>query len=110
MILNLIGNAIKHTPPAGNVRLSLTRSQERYLVEISDTGPGIPAESQPHIFERFYRADKARSRADTANGGAGLGLAIARWIAEAHKGSLYLARSDRNGSAFVATLPAPARK
>ena len=110
MILNLVGNAIKHTPPEGSVRLSLTRSREKYLVEISDTGPGIPAESQPHIFERFYRADKARSRSESANSGAGLGLAIARWIAEAHKGSLHLARSDRNGSTFVATLPAPARK
>jgi signal transduction histidine kinase len=90
--------------------LSLTRNREKYLVEISDTGPGIPAESQPHIFERFYRADKARSRPQAANTGAGLGLAIARWIAEAHKGSLHLARSDQNGSTFVATLPAPARK
>jgi two-component system OmpR family sensor kinase len=111
MMLNLLGNAIKHTPPAGKVRLSLRARDEKYLVEISDTGHGIPAEAQPHIFERFYRADKARSRYETANGGgAGLGLAIARWIAESHKGSLDLARSDQNGSTFVITLPASAPK
>jgi signal transduction histidine kinase len=75
-------------------------------VAVADTGPGIPAEAQPHIFERFYRVDKSRSRGTEANGsGAGLGLSIARWIAEAHGGHLDLHSSDHRGSVFVATLP-----
>src|SRR6185436_13138843 len=78
MILNLLDNAIKHTPPGGVIRIRLKRQEAKYLITIADTGTGIPAEAQPHIFERFYRADKARARAETDNGsGAGLGLAIA---------------------------------
>ena len=108
MLLNLLDNAIKHTPPDGSIRSNLTRERERYFIAISDTGQGIPVDAQSHVFERFYRADKARSRSEVANGGgAGLGLAISRWIAEAHKGNLELARSDRNGTTFVATLPVP---
>ncbi len=108
MILNLLGNAIKYTLPGGGVRLSAILARQEYLITISDTGPGIPSEARPHIFERFYRIDKARSRSDTASGaGAGLGLAISRWIAEAHGGSLELTRSGDDGSTFVATLPAP---
>ncbi|HXG68451.1 MAG TPA: ATP-binding protein, partial [Blastocatellia bacterium] len=112
MILNLLDNAIKNTPPGGAVRASLTRQQEKCLITITDSGPGIPVEARPHIFERFYRADKARSRSEAANGGggAGLGLAIARWIAEAHKGNLELASSGPDGSTFIAAIPAPARK
>ena len=107
MLLNLLDNAIKHTPPDGLIRLHLTREREKYFIAISDTGQGIPADAQPHVFERFYRADKAHSRSEVANGGgAGLGLAISRWIAEAHKGNLELARSDRNSTTFVAMLPA----
>ena len=110
MILNLLGNAIKHTPPGGGVRLSAILARGKYLVSISDTGPGIPFEAQPHIFERFYRIDKARSRSETSSGaGAGLGLAISRWIAEAHGGSLELTRSGDDGSTFVVTLPAPSQ-
>ncbi|HWP43555.1 MAG TPA: ATP-binding protein, partial [Blastocatellia bacterium] len=106
MILNLLDNAIKYTPPGGAVRLSLTRRQQEHVIEVSDTGAGIPAEAQPFIFERFYREEKARSRSEKANGsGAGLGLAIARWIAEAHAGRLELARSDKSGSTFRVTLP-----
>jgi heavy metal sensor kinase len=106
MILNLLDNAIKHTPQGGEVRLSLARRQRDYLIEVSDTGAGIPAEARPHVFERFYRADKARSRTSrTAGNGAGLGLAIARWVAEAHKGRLELARTGVEGSTFATTLP-----
>lgn len=106
MILNLLDNAIKYTPPKGTVRLSLTRRQQNYCIEVSDTGTGIPEEAQSHIFSRFYRVDKARSRSEGADGaGAGLGLAIALWIAEAHGGSLRLTRSDSGGSTFVAALP-----
>lgn len=112
MFLNLLDNAIKHTPPGGIVRASLARQGGHYVIWVSDTGAGIPLEAQSHIFERFYRADKARSRAEAANGGggAGLGLAIARWVAEAHNGSLELVKSDPTGSTFIASLPVPARK
>lgn len=106
MILNLLDNAVKHTSPGGAVRLSLARSGQSYRIEVADTGGGIPLAAQSHIFERFYRASKARSRDERGNGsGAGLGLAIARWIAEAHAGSLVLARSDEKGSLFAVTLP-----
>ncbi len=106
MILNLLDNAIKYTPTRGEVRLSLSRHQENYVVEISDTGAGIPPDDQSRIFERFYRVDKSRSRLENQKGsGAGLGLAIARWIAEAHNGTLELVKSNQRGSTFIATLP-----
>jgi heavy metal sensor kinase len=105
MILNLLDNAIKYTPPGGRVRIELGRADSRYTISIADTGPGIPLDAQPHIFERFYRADKARSRnGETGGGGAGLGLSIASWIAEMHGGRITLARSDRQGSTFVISL------
>ena len=107
MVMNLLGNAMKHTASGGVVSISLGRSNGQYEIRVSDTGAGIPLESQPHIFERFYRADQSRSRASEDGGGAGLGLAIARWIAEAHQGQLELEHSDESGSVFVASLPAP---
>jgi signal transduction histidine kinase len=77
------------------------------VITVADTGSGIPVEVQPQIFERFYRVNKARSRSDDSDDvGAGLGLSIARWIAEAHHGRLELLRSDESGSVFVATFPA----
>jgi two-component system OmpR family sensor kinase len=107
MLLNLLDNAVKHTPAGGQVALRLIREDSIYSVVVDDTGAGIPVEAQPHIFKRFYRADKARSRAAHGNGGgAGLGLSIARWIAEAHGGSLTLQHSDSTGSQFRVTLPA----
>jgi two-component system, OmpR family, sensor kinase len=107
MILNLLDNAIKYTPPGGTVSACLERVPAGHAVSISDTGPGIPPEARAQIFERFYRVDKSRSRADSngAGSGAGLGLSIARWIAEVHHGTLDLQRSDPTGSTFVATLP-----
>lgn len=105
MLLNLLDNAIKYTPELGRVTVACRRSGEEYAVSIADTGMGIPAELRPRIFERFFRADKARSRSDSDGGGAGLGLAISRWIAEAHQGRLELARSDSTGSTFTAYLP-----
>jgi heavy metal sensor kinase len=105
MILNLTDNAIKHTPSQGTIRLHLERRADAYLITVADTGTGIPKGEQPHIFERFYRVDKARSRNGTDSGGAGLGLSIARWIAEAHEGRLELLNSDERGSVFAATLP-----
>ena len=106
MIMNLLDNAIKYTPLGGRVAVTCERSGDEYALNVSDSGPGIPAEYHERVFERFFRADKARTRTDNDGGGAGLGLSIARWIAEAHHGRLILARSDSNGSAFSALLPA----
>jgi two-component system, OmpR family, sensor kinase len=103
MILNLLDNAIKYTQAGGEVRVELAREGSGYTIRINDTGGGIPVEARPHIFERFYRADKARSR--NGGGGAGLGLSIASWIAEAHGGRVTLERSDKSGSAFFIYLP-----
>jgi two-component system, OmpR family, sensor kinase len=107
LLLNLLDNAIKFTPAGGAVRLELEQQNGTHQLSVADTGGGIPAEAQPHIFERFYRVDKARSRAEQEQGsGAGLGLSIARWIAEAHGGSLRLAKSTSTGSTFIVKLPA----
>jgi heavy metal sensor kinase len=107
LLLNLLDNAVKYTPPGGKVSLSLARQNGHHHIIVTDNGIGIPPEAQTRIFERFYRVDKARSRNDASNitSGAGLGLAIALWIAEAHGGSLTLKRSDATGSSFVVTLP-----
>jgi heavy metal sensor kinase len=106
MILNLLDNAIKYTPAGGRVTVSCGRSGAEYALSVTDSGEGIPAELQQRVFERFFRVDKARTRSEQDGGGAGLGLSIARWIAEAHHGRLILARSDSSGSTFSALLPA----
>ena len=107
MILNLLDNAIKYTPTGGRVMVACERSGNEYAVSVTDSGAGIPEDLQQKVFERFFRVDKARTRMENDGGGAGLGLSIARWIAEAHHGRLILARSDSNGSTFTALLPAP---
>lgn len=106
MLLNLLDNAIKYTEDFGRITVTCSSNGKEYAVSIADTGKGIPTELRPRIFERFFRADKARSRAENDGGGAGLGLAISRWIAEAHHGRLELTRSDSTGSTFTAYLPA----
>src|SRR5437879_304402 len=106
MILNLLDNAIKYTAEGGRVTVTCRRAGAAYVLSITDTGEGIPADLQPRIFERFFRVDKARSRAENDGSGAGLGLSISRWIAEAHHGRLELTRSDSMGSTFTAYLPA----
>jgi heavy metal sensor kinase len=106
MLWNLFDNAIKYTPKGGTVRVALESRDTECVVTVADTGTGIAPEIQPRIFERFYRADEARSRAGNSNeGGAGLGLPIARWVAEAHHGRLELQRSDETGTTFVVHLP-----
>lgn len=105
LVLNLLDNAIKYSPAGAGVTLRLSVASEQYRLEVADTGRGIPAEMQAHIFERFVRADAARTHDDTHTSGAGLGLSIARWIAGAHCGELNLARSSSEGSVFVVTLP-----
>jgi heavy metal sensor kinase len=102
LLLNLVSNGLKYTPEGGSVTLSLRRDTEWVRIAVSDTGIGIPAEDLPHIFDRFYRVDKARSR---AQGGTGLGLSIARWIAEAHGGELAVESAVGVGSTFTITLP-----
>jgi heavy metal sensor kinase len=104
MILNLLDNAIKYTPAGGNVSVTCGSVPDGYELSVADSGPGIPAEMQSRVFERFFRADRARSRTGT-DGGAGLGLSIARWIAEAHLGRIELARSDATGSKFTLRIP-----
>ena len=104
-VVNLLDNAIKYTPEGGEVRVGADARAGDYVVTVEDTGIGIPAEAQPFVFDRFFRADQARSRAE-AGGGAGLGLSIARWIAEAHGGRLDLVRSSERGTVFALTLPA----
>jgi heavy metal sensor kinase len=106
MLLNLLDNAIKYTPEGGQISLECRRQGDDYTLSVNDTGTGIPAELQARIFERFFRADKARSRAEGDSAGAGLGLSIARWIAEAHHGRLELTKSDSTGTTFTAWLPA----
>ena len=115
LILNLLDNALKYGSEGGTVDITLARSAGAYRVNVRDSGPGIPPEVATHVFERFYRGEgaRARGRAPASPGhddeehavGAGLGLAIARWVAEAHGGSLALARSTPEGSEFVFTLP-----
>ena len=105
LVLNLLDNAIKYSPSGAVVTLRLGLDGDNYRLEVEDTGPGIPTDVQPHIFERFVRADAARSHDDTHTSGAGLGLSIARWIAEAHNGQVELARSSAEGTVIVLSLP-----
>lgn len=104
MILNLLDNAIKYTPDGGSVAIECRAGNQECEIHVIDTGTGIPAELQSRIFERFFRADPARSRAGR-EGGAGLGLSIAQWIAEAHHGRLKLVHSDAQGTHFAVYLP-----
>jgi two-component system sensor histidine kinase BaeS len=103
VLLNLVGNALQYTPSGGQVYLSARRDGGRVRFSVEDTGVGIPPEHLPHIFERFYRVDKSRSR---AGGGSGIGLTIARHVVEAHGGQIQ-ATSDGpgKGSTFSFTLP-----
>jgi heavy metal sensor kinase len=102
MFLNLLDNAIRYTPSGGTIAVSLLRDCEMAVVSISDTGIGIPPEDIPHVFERFYRVDKARSRAE---GSSGLGLAIAQHIVEAHGGKIEVESRVGVGSTFRVWLP-----
>jgi heavy metal sensor kinase len=102
LLLNLLDNAIKYTPSGGQVTAGWTADGTQIELWVRDTGAGIGPEHLPHIFDRFYRADKARSRAE---GGVGLGLSICRWIAEAHDGSISVETSSGEGSTFTVKLP-----
>jgi heavy metal sensor kinase len=104
MLLNLVDNAIKYTPAGGAVSLSVRATAESAEISVSNNGPGIPPELQPRVFERFFRGDQARTRSHPESG-AGLGLSIAKWIAEAHHGTLELTRSSPADTVFTAHLP-----
>jgi signal transduction histidine kinase len=99
---NLLTNALRHTPSGGRVTLSATASGEMIKVTVTDTGPGIPPEDLPYIFERFWRGEKSRSR---AGGGAGLGLAIAKQLVEMHGGTMDVDSTPAEGSKFWFSLP-----
>lgn len=105
LVLNLIENAIKYTPSGGRIDARLCVSHGTYRLEVEDTGAGVPAEVRSRIFDRFVRADAARSHAEDFSSGAGLGLPIAQWIAQAHGGRIELERTSAAGSLFVLTLP-----
>lgn len=102
-LVNLVHNAIKFNHPGGSVTMSTKASGEFVIVSVSDTGVGIPEEELPHVFERFYKADRARTR-----GGSGLGLAIAKHIVQAHGGSIWAQSEEGQGSTFSFSLPIPA--
>ena len=99
---NVIDNAIKYTPRGGEVHVELSRAGKRAVVRVEDTGIGIPAEDLPHIFDRFYRVDKARSR---ETGGTGLGLSIVRQIVLLHNGDIRAESEENKGSTFIIELP-----
>jgi signal transduction histidine kinase len=105
LLLNLVTNAIKYTPRGGRVELSATRRPgDEITVVVRDTGIGIAANDLPHVFDRFWRADRARSRA-SERGGFGLGLAISQWIVQAHGGSLTVQSRLGRGTVFTVVLP-----
>jgi signal transduction histidine kinase len=103
LMLNVVQNAVQHSPAGGAVSIDINRSSKEISIRISDSGPGIPPADQARIFDRFVRLDPARRSAGT-----GLGLPIAKWIAEAHRGVLVLDSSGPSGSTFRITLPCPA--
>jgi signal transduction histidine kinase len=108
LVMILLDNAIKFTPHGGRVRVAVWREAGRCTLRVDDTGAGIPPEQLPHVFERFYRADPARTRGDAdhpSSAGAGLGLAIARWIAEAHGATIELVSSVGQGTTATVDLP-----
>jgi len=103
VFINLVANAIQYTPQGGEVFLSLEKIGEQARLICRDTGPGIPAEDLPHIFERFYRAEKSRTRRETT--GFGLGLSIANWIVERHGGRIEVNSQEGKGTTFAIWLP-----
>jgi len=102
VLLNLLDNAIRHTPAGGDITVRAWEEDGRFVVQVRDTGPGIPPEALPHIFERFWRGDRARSR---VTGGSGLGLAIARQWVELHGGRIWAENAPDGGAVFTFTLP-----
>ncbi|HLN59966.1 MAG TPA: HAMP domain-containing sensor histidine kinase [Symbiobacteriaceae bacterium] len=103
VLVNLLSNALQYTPEGGSVTVTAGAANRAVTVSIADTGPGIAPEDLPHVFNRFYRADKSRSR---ATGGSGLGLAIVRSLVELHQGQITVESEPGRGTCFTVTLPA----
>lgn len=103
LVSNLVSNAVQYSGSGARVACSTLTADDRVSIEVSDTGPGIEPEDLPHIFDRFYRAGTTRSR---ASGGAGLGLAISKWIAESHGGQIRGESTPGHGARFTVELPA----
>jgi signal transduction histidine kinase len=102
VLTNLLDNAVRHSPAGGTVELRATRNRTEVTIEVCDEGPGISEEDKTMVFERFYRADPARSPKD---GGAGLGLPIARWIVDLHGGDIRVETRQPHGCRMVVVLP-----
>jgi signal transduction histidine kinase len=101
LALNLLDNAIRHTPEGGKIVVQLETLGSELRIRVADTGIGIPPEAAPHIFERFYRGDQARTR---QSGGFGLGLSIVKWIAESHQGAVDFTSEPGAGTTFTVLL------
>jgi len=104
VLVNLIGNAINYTPSGGVVTIGLGKVSQQAKLTIHDTGPGIPAEDLPHVFERFYRGEKSRTRSRDGKG-FGLGLSIAYWIVRNHGGRIDVDSKEGHGTTFCTWLP-----
>jgi signal transduction histidine kinase len=102
---NLIGNALRHTAPGGEIKVDARRTGTGVEVSVLDSGEGIHPHDIPHVFERFYRGDASRSR-NQGTGGAGLGLAIARGIVQAHGGNIHVESERGKGTRFAFEIPA----
>ena len=101
---NLLDNAVRHSPAGTRVHVELQAGSDGYRLTVADCGMGIPPADQPYVFERFYRVEEGRTR-QQSGGGAGLGLALARWVAQVHGGEVTLADSSGKGSTFAVFLP-----
>jgi signal transduction histidine kinase len=102
IVVNLLDNAIRYTGHGGGVAISVSAEGRNAILKVSDNGVGISAESLPHVFDRFYRTDKARSR---YSGGAGLGLSIVKSICAAHGGNINVSSTEGEGTCFTVQLP-----
>ncbi|HSE40060.1 MAG TPA: ATP-binding protein [Acidobacteriota bacterium] len=102
VVLNLLDNAIKYTPTGGSIAVKVRKENGSGVISVQDSGPGIPKEDLPHIFERFYRVDKSRSG---DSGGTGLGLAIVERIVESHSGEIQVSSKKGDGSLFIVKIP-----
>ena len=102
VLVNLLDNACKYSPPGGKISVQWRAKDKDIILKVSDTGPGIPMDAQPRIFERFYRIDKARSR---DQGGTGLGLAIVKHIMQRHEGAVWVESIAGQGSSFSCRFP-----
>ena len=100
LVLNVLQNAVQHTPSGGSVAVDIQQDPEAVRIRVTDEGPGIPQDDQQRIFDRFVQLDASRR-----GQGTGLGLPIARWIADAHRGTLVVERSGPGGTTFCVSLP-----